>query len=98
MDQDRRKGVIPLPDNLEEVLNVAQQRALTGITYLGWVPRFLRCPMIQEPVLILHYPEEGRIAILDADSRLETQAGVKLRPGDDARPESSPDNPLYWTK
>ena len=98
MDQDRRKGDIPVPDNLEEVLNVAQQRALTGITYLGWVPRFLRCPMFQEPVLILHHPEEGRIAILDAEGRLETQAGVKLRPGDDARPESSPDNPLYWTK
>ena len=98
MDQDRRKGDIPVPDNLEEVLNVAQQRALTGITYLGWVPRFLRCPMIQEPVLILHHPAEDRIAILDADGRLETQAGVKLRPGDDARPESSPEKPLYWTK
>ena len=98
MDQDRRKSDIPVPDNLEEVLNVAQQRTLTGITYSGWVPRFLRRPMFQEPVLILHHPEEGGIAILDADGRLETQAGVKLRPGDDAPQALSPSVPLDWTK
>jgi hypothetical protein len=71
---------------------------LTGITYSGWVPRFLRRPMFQEPVLILHYPEEGGIAILQADGSLKTQTGVKLRPGDDATPAPSPDAPLNWTK
>jgi hypothetical protein len=80
MDQDRRKGDIPVPDNLEEVLNVAQLRALSGIIYSGWMPRYLRRPMFQEPVLILLHPEEGRIAILETDGSLKTQTGIKLRP------------------
>ena len=98
MEQERRKGDIPAPENLEEVLNVAQLRALTGITYSGWVPRFLRRPVFQEPLLILHHPEEGRIAILKADGSLQTRAGVKLRRGDNTPSASSPEKPLYWTK
>lgn len=95
MDQEKRKGDIPIPDNLDDVLNKAQLRALPGIKLSGWEIRFMRKPLFQDPVLVLYKPRDKRTGILDEDGKLSIQGNIKVRdkesldqtpPSDDPRP------------
>jgi hypothetical protein len=79
MDRERRKGDIPIPDDLKEVLNNAQLRALAGIECLGWRLRFIRRPMFQEPVFVVHYPDDDRIGILGKDGKINMQSEIRAR-------------------
>ena len=79
MDREKRKGNIPLPKNLKEVLNEAQWQALSGIEYAGWELRFLRRPLFQEPMLFIQNPNDGRIGILDKDGSIKIQSNIKVR-------------------
>ena len=97
-NRERRCGDTLLPDNLKEILNEAQQQALSGIEYSGWEPRFLRRPLFQEPVLVLHNPNDGRMGILDRDGCIKIQPDLKVsdRGMQDHTPSSN--TPLIWTK
>ena len=79
MDRERRKGDIPIPDDLKEVLNDAQLRALSGMKYLGWKLQYVRRPLFQEPVLVVHYPDDDRIGILDKDGKINMQSEIRAR-------------------
>ena len=79
MDREKRKGNIPLPKNLKEVLNEAQWQVLSGIEYAGWELRFLRRPLFQEPMLFIQNPNDGRIGILDKDGSIKIQSNIKVR-------------------
>ena len=79
MDREKRKGDIPIPDNLKEVLNDAQWRALSGIEYSGWELQFVRRPLFQEPILVVHYPNDYRIGILDKDGKINMQPEIRVR-------------------
>ena len=78
MDSEKRKSDISIPPNLEEMLNEAQRRALPGIIYLGWEPRFLRKPMFQAPELVMQNSSDGRIGMLGVDGKIKIQK-IKLR-------------------
>jgi len=73
VDSEKRKSDISIPLNLEEMLNEAQRRALPGIIYLGWDPRFLRKPMFQAPELVMQNSSDGRTGVLDVDGRIRMQ-------------------------
>ena len=78
MHREKRKSDASIPENLQEMLNEAQQQALPGIKYLGWEPRFLREPMFQVPELIMHNSIDGRTGMLDVDGRVKTR-NIKMR-------------------
>jgi hypothetical protein len=98
MDNEKRKGDIPIPDNLEEMLNEAQRQALPGIVNSGWELQFLRRPLFQELVLVLHNPNDNRTGILDTDGRIKIQADIKVRDQEDQTQTTQSDKPLVWTK
>jgi hypothetical protein len=79
VDRERRKDGISIPENLKEILNEAQWQALSGIKYSGWELRFLRRPLFQDPVLVVHNSNDGRTGILEKDGRIRIQANIKVR-------------------
>lgn len=79
MDREKRKGSIPIPDNLEELLNKAQLQALSGLKYSGWELRYLRKPLFQEPMPVMHNTNDGRIGILDHVGILRIETHIKDR-------------------
>jgi len=96
MDREKRKGDIPIPDNLEEMLNKVQWQSLPGIECLGWEPRFLRKPLFMKPVLVMYNSNDGRIGILDEDGRLIIQTNIKVREQENQTHTSPPLNNLYY--
>ena len=78
MDDDRRKGNCSIPENLQEILDEAQQQVLPGVKYLGWELRFLRKPMFQAPELVMQNSSDGRTGILDANGKIRIQ-NIKMR-------------------
>jgi len=78
MDREKRKGGVPIPENLIEILTEAQWQALSGIKYSGWELRFLRKPVFQAPELIIQNSGDGRTGILDVDGRIRIK-NIKMR-------------------
>ena len=79
MDKEKRTGVKPIPDDLKEVLNEAQWRALSVIAYSGWELQFIRMPLYQEPVLVVHNTKDDRIGVLEKDGSINMQPDIKIR-------------------
>jgi hypothetical protein len=96
--RERRGGNTPIPDNLKEILNEVQWRALSGIKYSGWELRFLRRPLFQEPVLVVHNPNDGRIGVLDSDGSIKIQPDIKVSERGMQTHTPPSNNPLVWTK
>ena len=78
MDREKRKGGVPIPENLIEILTEAQWQALSGIKYSGWELRFLRKPVFQAPELVIQNSGDGRTGILDVDCRIRIK-NIKMR-------------------
>ena len=95
--RERRAGNSPIPEHLKEILGAVQWQALPGIKYSGWELRFLRRPLFQEPVLVVHKPSDGRIGVLDSDGSIKIQPGVEVR--ERGIPTHTPpsNTPLVWT-
>ena len=98
MDRDKRKVGIPIPENLEKLLNPAQLQALSGMKYSAWEVRFLRRPLFQEPVLVVQNANDGRIGILNKDGLIKIQPDFKVREQVNLSQAPPPCNPLIWTK
>ena len=79
MDKEKRTGVKPIPDNLKEMLSEAQWQTMKGGEYSGWVFKFVRRTLFQEPVLVVHNTEDDRIGILEKDGSINMQPDIKIR-------------------
>lgn len=79
MDKEKRTGIKPIPDDLKEVLNEVQWRALPGIVYSGWELRFFRRALFQEPVLVVHNTKDDRLGVLEKDGSINVQPEIKIR-------------------
>jgi len=97
VDRERRKGIVPIPDNLNEMLNTPQRQALSGIEYTGWALRFLRRPLFQDPVLVVQNLNDGKIGVLDTDGTVKMQPAVKVREQEGRKRVASSSDPLVWT-
>lgn len=97
MDRERRKGMIPIPDDLNERLNKPQRQALSGIEYTGWALRFLRRPLFQDPVLVVQNLNDGKIGVLDKGGSVKVLAGIKVREQEGRKRVASSSDPLVWT-
>lgn len=98
MERERRNSTNFAQANLEEMLNAAQQQALPGMKYTGWVLRCLRKPLFTAPLLIVQNINDGRIGIMDVHGRIRVQANIKLREQDKLIQDPAPVEPLVWTK
>lgn len=97
MDSEKRKGNTSIPDNLEEMLNKAQRKALPGIKCLAWAPQFLRKPLFKSPVLVLRNSNDGRIGVIDEDGRLIVKGDIEARAEEnDTQIPPSPKNLHYY--
>lgn len=79
MDSEKRKGVKPVPDRLDDVLNEMQMRALHQLERFGWQLRFVRKPLFQEPVAVVFSAEGDKIGILEDDGRINMEPEIKVR-------------------
>ena len=79
MDRERRKEGNQIPDNLEELLNKNQLQALSGMKHTDWVLWFVRSPLFQEPVPVVHNTKDGTIGVLDKEGSIIMQTDIKVR-------------------
>ena len=79
MDRERRKEGNQIPDNLEELLNKNQLQALSGMKHTDWELWFVRRPLFQEPVPVVHNTKDGTIGILDKGGSIIIQTDIKVR-------------------
>ena len=79
MDQERRKGIKPVPENLEELLNEAQLRTLRSIGRFGWQLHFIRRPLFQEVVPVLISREGNKCAVLEANGSINEKVDLDIR-------------------
>ena len=79
MDTERRKGIKPVPDNLEELLNEAQIRTLRDLEPFGWKLHFIRRPLFQAVAPVLISKEGDRLVVLEASGRVNEKADLDIR-------------------
>ncbi len=76
---DKRKGEMPIPENLEDYLNESQMLTIHRIINFGWEIRFIRRPLFQYPVAVLWNPQGEQIGILEEDGRINLESDIQLR-------------------
>lgn len=79
MERERRKDGNQIPDNLEELLNHNQLHALIGMKHTDWELWFVRRPLFQEPVPVVHNTKDGSIGVLDKEGGIVKQTDIKVR-------------------
>jgi hypothetical protein len=98
MHNEKRRGDARITDNLEELLNEAQRKALPGLQYIGWEPCFLRMKMFLEPDIVMRNCNDNRLGILEYDGRIKTEEDVRVREEDEQTKATLPDKPPVWKK
>ena len=77
--EEKREDLLPIPDNLGELLNEHQMQALRHIESFGWQLHFVRRPSFQEPVPVILGPNGDRFAILERDGRINVTHDLNVR-------------------
>ena len=78
---EKRKGESPIPDNLEDYLNMVQIKALRQIENFGWELKFVRRPLFQEPIAVIINTDGDRVGTLEPDGRIDLHQNFELRNG-----------------
>jgi len=79
MDNERRKGNKPIPDNFEELLTEAQISTLRSIARFGWQLYFIRRPLFQDVVTVLINEELDKYAVLETNGSINEQIKLDIR-------------------
>ena len=79
METDRRCGKEPVPAHLEDVLNEVQLLELRRVEAFGWSLRFIRRPLFQDVIPVVHSPDTGSYAILDIDGIINRKPDIRFR-------------------
>ena len=79
MEEEKRKGVNPIPGVLRKELNEAQLFALNYMEEDGWVLEYIRRPLFQDVVPVLSHPDSGKFGVLESDGTLNKQPDIKIR-------------------
>lgn len=79
MEEDKRTGQPPIPDNLEDWLNKAQLQSLRKLENLGFRLIFMRRPMFRDPVPIAINDRGNKLGILEKDGRLNMEVDIAMR-------------------
>jgi len=79
MVRERRAGVLPIPDDLKEVLNDAQLQALQAIDGMGWELQFVRRPLFQGVVPVIVNSEDNSRGILEENGEINMLPDTAVR-------------------
>ena len=79
MDNERRKGMKPVPEDFEELLSEAQLRTLRSIGRFGWQLHFIRRPLFQELVPVLINTESDKCAVHEENGSINEQVNLDIR-------------------
>jgi hypothetical protein len=79
MDDDKRTGEQPVPDNLQEVLSEFQLLALHRIEGFGWELRFVRRPLFQAAIPVVVNSDGTSIGVLEEDGRINMEPDIQIR-------------------
>lgn len=79
MASGKRKGEIPIPDNLKDYLNDAQMHTMRHLESFGWELKFIRRPVFQEPIAVMVGPKEGDYGVLEKDGELNRESEIVIR-------------------
>ena len=79
MDDCKRNKSEPVPANVKEYLNDAQQAQLNTIESFGWCVKFVRRPLFQESVVVVTNPDGSSIGTLEEDGRLNLESDMEIR-------------------
>ena len=79
MDNEQRKGMNPVPENIDELLNEAQLRTLHGLKQFGWELYFVRRPLFQEAVPVLINREGNKTIVLETNGGINEKAEINIR-------------------
>ena len=79
MDEEKRKGDKPVPDNLSKYLNEAQIQELHHVESFGWKLMFIRRALVQETVAVVIDADGHIIGVLEKDGTINKQADVIIR-------------------
>ena len=79
MENDKRTGQLPVPENLEDWLNHTQMQMLHNIERLGFRLIFMRRPVFKDPIPVIISGNGKDIGILEKDGRINMEADLILR-------------------
>ena len=79
MSEDKRKSGNPVPDDVANYLNEAQQAVLHRIEGFGWSIKYIRRPLFLEPVVVVTSSDGSSIGILEEDGRLNMEPEIETR-------------------
>jgi putative lipase involved disintegration of autophagic bodies len=79
MDDDKRTGDQPVPDDLENYLNEAQRAQLRKIEGFGWNLKFIRRTVFQKKVVVVMNTDGSSIGTLEEDGTLNLEPDIDSR-------------------
>jgi len=79
MNNEKRKGQKPIPENLKDYLNDAQQVELHVIEGFGWNLKYIRRPLFQDPVLVVMNADGSSTAVLEENGELNLDPDIAIR-------------------
>lgn len=77
---ERRKGVPPIPDNINTFLNANQLEALQTMEYFGWQLAFIRRSDLNNIIPVIQHIKSKAFAVLDEDGDIIRDPNIGLRP------------------
>ena len=90
MESERRKGMAPIPEKLNEVLNDVQLSSLQKLEGFGWNLQFVRRPLFQEVIPVLFHPDNGTLGVMRDDGTLDMEPEIQLRSYGDSHASDAP--------
>lgn len=79
MNDEKRKGDKPIPDDIKNYLNDAQLSQLHTIENFGWEIKYIRRPLFQEHIVVVTSAEGDSIGVLEEDGRLNLEPDIDTR-------------------
>ncbi len=79
MNEEKRTGNKPIPDDVKRYMNTDQLAELHKIERFGWSLVYIRRPLFQESVIVVTGADGKSIGILDDDGRLNLEPDIETR-------------------
>jgi hypothetical protein len=79
MNNEKRKGEKPIPNNVEDYLNLFQMDALGTIRDNGWTLKFVRRSDSDQLTIVLESIDGQEMAVLEEDGEINYESGIVIR-------------------
>ena len=79
MDDEKRTGIKPVPDDVISFMNEEQLIAYHSLERFGWYIKFIRRPMFQRPVCVMSNPDGTVNAVLEDDGTINESPDIIIR-------------------